>query len=150
MRRTSGGDDEAKAWIALRSLGFFRFWCALKQASASSNEKSPALSCEAFVSSGWQDSNLRSPAPKAGALTGLGHTPNSFVLPLQPCDRARIRTWDRLLRRQMLYPAELRDHPIFILSLDRCLSSSVKQEIFDFVDFTNPDTLVGAELRDQP
>ena len=24
-------------------------------------------------------------------------------------DRARIRTWDRLLRRQMLYPAELRD-----------------------------------------
>lgn len=25
------------------------------------------------------------------------------------CDRARIRTWDRLLRRQMLYPAELRD-----------------------------------------
>ena len=25
-------------------------------------------------------------------------------------DRARIRTWDRLLRRQMLYPAELRDH----------------------------------------
>ena len=26
------------------------------------------------------------------------------------CDRARIRTWDRLLRRQVLYPAELRDH----------------------------------------
>ena len=25
------------------------------------------------------------------------------------CDRARIRTWDRLLRRQVLYPAELRD-----------------------------------------
>jgi hypothetical protein len=26
------------------------------------------------------------------------------------CDRERIRTFDRLLRRQMLYPAELRDH----------------------------------------
>ena len=26
------------------------------------------------------------------------------------CDRDRIRTYDRLLRRQMLYPAELRDH----------------------------------------
>jgi hypothetical protein len=26
------------------------------------------------------------------------------------CDRDRIRTCDRLLRRQMLYPAELRDH----------------------------------------
>ncbi len=25
------------------------------------------------------------------------------------CDRGRIRTFDRLLRRQMLYPAELRD-----------------------------------------
>ena len=25
------------------------------------------------------------------------------------CDRERIRTFDRLLRRQMLYPAELRD-----------------------------------------
>jgi hypothetical protein len=25
------------------------------------------------------------------------------------CDRERIRTSDRLLRRQMLYPAELRD-----------------------------------------
>ena len=28
------------------------------------------------------------------------------------CDRDRIRTCDRLLRRQMLYPAELRDHII--------------------------------------
>ena len=26
------------------------------------------------------------------------------------CDRDRIRTCDRLLRRQMLYPAELLDH----------------------------------------
>ena len=25
--------------------------------------------------SGWQDSNLRLPAPKAGALTGLRYTP---------------------------------------------------------------------------
>ena len=28
-----------------------------------------------FLLSGWQDSNLRPPAPKAGALTGLRHTP---------------------------------------------------------------------------
>jgi len=26
-------------------------------------------------SSGWQDSNLRPPAPKAGAITGLRYTP---------------------------------------------------------------------------
>ena len=32
--------------------------------------------------SGWQDSNLRPPAPKAGAMTGLRYTPNynEFVL----------------------------------------------------------------------
>ena len=30
------------------------------------------------------------------------------------CDRDRIRTCDRLLRRQMLYPAELRDLYYFI------------------------------------
>ncbi len=29
------------------------------------------------------------------------------------CDRDRIRTCDRLLRRQMLYPAELRDQLYF-------------------------------------
>ena len=28
------------------------------------------------VLSGWQDSNLRPPAPKAGAITGLRYTPN--------------------------------------------------------------------------
>ena len=27
--------------------------------------------------SGWQDSNLRPPAPKAGALTGLRYTPKN-------------------------------------------------------------------------
>ena len=27
--------------------------------------------------SGWQDSNLRPPAPKAGAMTGLRYTPKS-------------------------------------------------------------------------
>ena len=28
-----------------------------------------------FDKSGWQDSNLRPPAPKAGAITGLRYTP---------------------------------------------------------------------------
>ena len=32
-----------------------------------------------------------------------------FYSPAFFCDRDRIRTCDRLLRRQMLYPAELRD-----------------------------------------
>ncbi len=34
---------------------------------------------------------------------------NSSESILRLCDRDRIRTYDRLLRRQMLYPAELRD-----------------------------------------
>ena len=29
--------------------------------------------------SGWQDSNLRPPAPKAGALTGLRYTPSTVI-----------------------------------------------------------------------
>ena len=33
------------------------------------------------------------------------------------CDRDRIRTYDRLLRRQMLYPAELRDLSINLVGV---------------------------------
>ena len=33
------------------------------------------------------------------------------------CERERIRTFDRLLRRQMLYPAELRTHSIILRKL---------------------------------
>ena len=32
-----------------------------------------------FFLSGWQDSNLRPPAPKAGAITGLRYTPNKQI-----------------------------------------------------------------------
>ena len=32
-----------------------------------------------FSLSGYQDSNLGPPAPKAGALTGLRYTPNRFA-----------------------------------------------------------------------
>ena len=31
-----------------------------------------------LISSGYQDSNLGPPAPKAGALTGLRYIPNCF------------------------------------------------------------------------
>ena len=30
--------------------------------------------------SGWQDSNLRPPAPKAGAMTGLRYTPIDLII----------------------------------------------------------------------
>ena len=31
------------------------------------------------ISSGWQDSNLRPPRPKRGAMTGLRYTPNGVL-----------------------------------------------------------------------
>lgn len=38
--------------------------------------------------SGWQDSNLRPPAPKAGAITGLRYTPKGII---RFCTFIRIR-----------------------------------------------------------
>jgi hypothetical protein len=38
------------------------------------NEKILFAKQKGFLS-GWQDSNLRPPAPKAGAITGLRYTP---------------------------------------------------------------------------
>ena len=36
--------------------------------------------------SGWQDSNLRPPGPKPGAMTGLRYTPNSkWITPFERC-----------------------------------------------------------------
>ena len=39
--------------------------------------KNPFCKRERIHSSGWQDSNLRPPAPKAGAITGLRYTPKA-------------------------------------------------------------------------
>ena len=41
------------------------------------NNKSFLFSQKGFIQSGWQDSNLRPPAPKAGAITGLRYTPKA-------------------------------------------------------------------------
>jgi hypothetical protein len=38
-----------------------------------------------FQLSGWQDSNLRPPAPKAGAMTGLRYTPKQFQYLIKGC-----------------------------------------------------------------
>ena len=40
----------------------------------------PAELCLHYcILSGWQDSNLRPPAPKAGAITELRYTPNNLT-----------------------------------------------------------------------
>ena len=46
------------------------------------------------IKSGWQDSNLRPPAPKAGAITGLRYTPKAS---------ANI---ELLIRKQNLFKSE--------------------------------------------
>ena len=66
--------------------------------------------------SGWQDSNLRPPAPKAGAIPGYA-TSRTLVSPflillksgLNFCRDGRIRTYDLLLPKQARYRATL--HP---------------------------------------
>ncbi len=40
-------------------------------------KKSLLLGQKGFLWSGWQDSNLRPPAPKAGAITELRYTPKA-------------------------------------------------------------------------
>ena len=44
------------------------------------NKKPPPKDGGSTLLSGWQDSNLRPPAPKAGAITGLRYTPRQLAL----------------------------------------------------------------------
>src|SRR5687767_4403187 len=67
--------------------------------------------------SGRQDSNLRPPGPKPGALPDCA-TPRTNILSVAPVlysllqfrDPTGTRTPNRQLRRLMLYPVELSDH----------------------------------------
>jgi hypothetical protein len=42
------------------------------------NKKKDYFENQNSLLSGWQDSNLRPPAPKAGAITELRYTPNLY------------------------------------------------------------------------
>ena len=50
-----------------------------------------------MILSGWQDSNLRPPAPKAGAITGLRYTPK----PIEKSGETGTRTQATVTRRQI-------------------------------------------------
>ena len=52
-----------------------------------------------FLKSGWQDSNLRPPAPKAGAITGLRYIPS---YPIFFCGEGGIRTPGTLIEYDSL------------------------------------------------
>ena len=43
-----------------------------------------------LLKSGWQDSNLRPPAPKAGAITGLRYTPKNALFSINWAANIRI------------------------------------------------------------
>ena len=47
--------------------------------------------------SGWQDSNLRPPRPKRGAMTGLRYTPSAIFI----CGETGTRTLATVTRRQI-------------------------------------------------
>ena len=51
--------------------------------------------------SGWQDSNLRPPAPKAGAMTGLRYTPKTSNKRRNSCGETETRTRGTLTRSQI-------------------------------------------------
>ena len=50
-----------------------------------------------ILSSGWQDSNLRPPGPKPGAMTGLRYTPKVIY----NCGETGTRTQATVTRRQI-------------------------------------------------
>ena len=54
----------------------------LTQNKSPSKKKGFVSIIEDYPLSGWRDSNSRPPAPKAGALTGLRHTPIMYSIQL--------------------------------------------------------------------
>ena len=68
----------------------------LREFSFAINEKTIVLTKNTmvFLVSGWQDSNLRPPAPKAGAMTGLRYTPRCFLKKV--AERQGFEPWRRL------------------------------------------------------
>jgi hypothetical protein len=60
--------------LYLRPARIFYFPFRLSKLSEMANKKILML-CIRIVLSGWQDSNLRPPGPKPGAMTGLRYTP---------------------------------------------------------------------------
>ena len=65
-----------------------------------------------FCWSGWQDSNLRPPAPKAGAITGLRYTPKKVIYNLKESLRNRLFMYMDAQKAPQkicgLYPLKLR------------------------------------------
>lgn len=74
----SVGNDAKANPLRLCKPRYFLFSKTLRAGSAFfPNKKSLLFSQQGFALSGWQDSNLRPPGPKPGAMTGLRYTPKA-------------------------------------------------------------------------
>ena len=93
-----------------------------------------------FSWSGWQDSNLRPPRPKRGAITGLRYTPNGYPkilkkiaerMGLEPMRHLRV---DRLAICSVTTPAPL-------LCILNELSHKMRMQMY-FILFENATILL--------
>ena len=53
--------------------------------------------CLEILMSGWQDSNLRPPRPKRGAITGLRYTPNHNERKFIKENLSKKKVYERLI-----------------------------------------------------
>jgi hypothetical protein len=70
------GSSTCKSFRAISAM-YFLFEKIAQASLAIFQIKNPFCNAERIYWSGWQDSNLRPPAPKAGAITGLRYTPKA-------------------------------------------------------------------------
>jgi hypothetical protein len=77
VSRISGFYRKPVTCLRYQSFKNFKFRTFTVKANHLAEEKIRArlFTNQALDLSGWQDSNLRPPAPKAGAMTGLRYTP---------------------------------------------------------------------------
>jgi hypothetical protein len=64
--------------IKAETYGFYFFYshCGMNASIQPCSNKKAEQKIVQLLWSGWQDSNLRPPRPKRGAITGLRYTPN--------------------------------------------------------------------------
>ncbi len=87
--------------------------------------------------SGWQDSNLRPPAPKAGTLTGLRYTPNGeeganvavLIIWRWPC----CNIWTTCVAIAQTWPAEFLTGACSLSSHQRLIIAIAVSEVCEVV-----------------
>src|SRR5690606_5676765 len=98
---------------------------AQKAVALSSCSNGPNLQHWCLHLSGWQDSNLRPPGPKPGAMTGLRYTPiRSFIAERQGFEPWRRLPVDRLAICSVTTPAPL------LKSIRFCEPAETEFELF--------------------